>query len=215
MQCLLCEHTSANQFFRKEDPHFGWRVYFHCPVCRLIFLDPANHLDRSSEKARYDTHQNSPDDQRYVQFLSRLTNNLLPELKKGDRGLDFGCGPGPAIAAILNQEGMQVINYDPYYFSDQNIYEHKFDFITCTEVIEHFHDPKEEFSNLSKLIKSPNGVLGFMTQMIDRTENFHKWWYHRDPTHVCFYNEETFHWLADFLGWSLEFPENSIIIFKT
>ena len=44
---------------------------------------------------------NDPSDPDYRKFLSRLSNALLPHLKIRSQGLDFGAGPGPALALSL------------------------------------------------------------------------------------------------------------------
>jgi hypothetical protein len=47
----------------------------------------------------------------------------------------------------------------------------------------------------------PKGVLGVVTRRVP--DDFEGWWYHRDPTHVVFYSERTFEWIAECLGFEL------------
>ena len=41
-------------------------------------------------------------------FLGRLAEPLVERLDPGASGLDFGCGPGPALAAMLTRRGYTV-----------------------------------------------------------------------------------------------------------
>jgi hypothetical protein len=42
---------------------------------------------------------------------------------------------------------------------------------------------------------------------------FERWWYARDPTHVCFYTPTTLRWIATHHRWSLERPSTNVAIF--
>ncbi|MCC1498350.1 methyltransferase domain-containing protein, partial [Alcanivorax sp. 1008] len=72
----------------------------------------------------------------------------------------------------------------------------QYDFVTCTEVVEHFHQPAREFERLTSLL-TPTGVLAIMTSLLDDGVDFHTWHYRRDPTHVSFYRQTTFNWIAN------------------
>lgn len=213
MTCPLCLSEPASLQFERQDPRYGQRIYFLCDVCGLVFLDPALHLDADAEKARYDSHQNNPADEGYRDFLRRLADPLSEKLRKGDQGLDFGCGPGPTLSLILSERGFEVANYDPFYFPDSGLLKRSYDFVTSTEVVEHLYHPRDVFLTLDQLLK-PNGHLGMMTEMLDRPDRFANWWYHRDPTHVCFYQKETFHWIAGWRQWNVEFPRKNVVIYK-
>lgn len=137
---------------------------------------------------------------------------LLPLLMPGSRGLDYGCGPGPALAAMLTEAGHEVALFDPAYESDVSVLENgRYDFITCTEVVEHFHAPGVEFERLASMLTS-GGVLAVMTAFNPGRDAFPSWHYPRDPTHVIFYREETFYWLAQHLGMAVDFPGRDVVI---
>ena len=113
----------------------------HCPLCagtryprispingaatcaataaQLVFVPARFYLDRGAERAEYDLHQNEPGDAGYRAFLSRLLEPLTERLEPGARGLDFGCGPGPALAEMLREAGFDVSLYDSFYLPDQ------------------------------------------------------------------------------------------------
>ena len=60
---------------------------------------------------------------------------LLPK----SQGLDYGCGPGPALAHMLREAGHDVALFDPFFAPDPAPFNRTYDFVTCTEVAEHFH----------------------------------------------------------------------------
>ena len=45
-------------------------------------------------------------------------------------GLDFGCGPGPALADMMQSEGNEMEIYDPFCFPNQDALSKTYDFIT-------------------------------------------------------------------------------------
>lgn len=95
-------------------------------------------------------------DAAYRAFLNRAAGPLLERLPPARQGLDFGCGPGPALAIMLREAGHTVALFDPFFYPDPAVLASAYDFITCTEVAEHFHRPAEEFSKLDALL-NPGG----------------------------------------------------------
>jgi len=209
LNCPLC--FGKTRYFH-SDPQ---RDYHRCVVCLLIFADPASHLSAEKEKAVYDQHQNSPDDVGYRRFLSRLTEPLLPRLRPGDNGLDFGCGPGPTLALMLTESGNPCVNYDPYYRPDVSLLDRQYDFVTCSEVVEHFNQPRSSWRQLLQLVR-PGGWLAVMTKRASGSpEAFSRWHYKNDPTHVVFYGEATFAYLARQGGFSLEFAGADVVLMQS
>ncbi|MBI1857658.1 MAG: class I SAM-dependent methyltransferase [Candidatus Melainabacteria bacterium] len=213
MSCLLCNSKIVSCIHHKLDKTFGEKNYYSCNNCKLIFLLPQDRLKPKSEKERYDNHQNDPSDKNYINFLQRLTSPLISKLTNNACGLDFGCGPGPSMSAIFKNTGHKVENYDPYYFSDNSLLEKQYDFITCSEVVEHFYNPRKEFLLLHSLLKKNNSRLAIMTEVLQNKEGFINWWYHKDPTHVCFYEQSTFDWIARWLNFQVEYPDKNIVIY--
>ena len=212
--CPLCDSKSLEAFFERMDKHLGKRAYLKCNNCRLIFLEPRQRFSPQDEKARYDEHRNDPQDPGYLQFLSKLADPLLERLKPGAQGLDYGCGPGPALGVLLKEGAHSLECYDPFYFNKTQLLEKKFDFVTCTEVIEHFYEPRQEFMKLDRLLKGPGSILALMTEILLDEGGFSGWWYPKDPTHVCFYQEATFQWISTQMGWILEFPCKNVVIYS-
>lgn len=187
--CPLCSCSSR---FYAEDAR---RNYFQCPCCDLVFADPASHLDAAAEKAVYDLHRNDPDDSGYRAFLARLLTPFKERLQPGMEGLDYGCGPGPALARMLNEAGMRIALYDPFYAPDAAVLNRTYDFVACTETVEHFRRPAEDWEQLVALLR-PGAWLGVVTQLVISRERFCGWQYKNDPTHVSFYSTTVFQWLA-------------------
>jgi SAM-dependent methyltransferase len=189
------------------------RTYWRCGRCALVFVPPAAWPDAAAEKARYDRHRNDPADEGYRRFLSRLAGPILARVAPGAEGLDFGCGPGPALAAMLEARGLTVALYDPFYAPDASALARTYDFVTATEVLEHLHRPAETLDRLFGLLR-PGGWLGVMTQPVRPPEAFDAWHYARDPTHVCFYSRETFAYVG--VRWRVEpeFVEEDVVLFR-
>lgn len=189
------------------------RSYFRCPACDARFLDPAQLPSAEEELAHYRHHENDPDDPRYRRFLSKLAEPLLERLPGASRGLDYGCGPGPALAAMLREAGHEVALYDPFFAPDPSPLARTYDFVTCTEVAEHFHHPARDFDRLRALVR-PGGWLGMMTCFQTDDARFRDWHYRKDPTHVVFYRAETFGHLAALWGWSCESPVKDVVLMR-
>lgn len=205
--CPLCGSAPIRQPVTIDS-----KTYWRCDLCHLTFLSPESYLSPEDELARYLLHENSPEDFRYREFLSRLTDHLIPKLQPGARGLDFGSGPGPTLSVMLEEVGFPMDIYDPYFAPDTAPLEHTYDFITCTETVEHFQHPAKEFHRFNQMLQ-PSGWLGIMTEMLESDEGFVNWWYHTEPTHVCFYRQETMAWIAVQYGWTIEYPRKNVTLF--
>ena len=189
----------------------GARDYLRCDTCEATFLQPAQFLPPDAERAEYEQHQNLAEDAGYVGFLKRLADPLLQRLPPGSQGLDYRCGPGPVLAQLLREAGHAVRLYDPFFHPDPRTLEGPYDFITCTEVIEHFHVPAHEFKRLDQLLQ-PGGWLALMTCFQTDDARFAQWHYRRDPTHVVFYREATLAHLARRHGWRMEVPTRNVAL---
>ena len=210
--CPLCGSGNATRFFETRDKH-GHREFDHCPECDIVFVPRRHHLDKPAQRERYLTHENDPDDEGYRNFLSRLLNALRPCLIPGSTGLDYGAGTGPALAIMMRQEGFGVRLYDPFFHPDESVLGEKYDFVTCTETAEHFVDPMRDFEKLNEMLK-PSGWLGVMTGMLDSWDCFSDWYYHRDPTHICFYSKRTMEWIANHFSLEVRFPRQDVALFR-
>ena len=209
LSCPLCKSSEFSPHFKNKQ-----RKFFCCVVCNLVFVPANQHLSKKEEKTIYDLHQNDPFDEDYRYFLSRLTIPMIRRLNPGDWGLDFGCGPGPALAEMMKENGFKVDLYDPIYHNNTQALNKSYDFVCCTEVVEHFRTPAQDISLLFSMLK-PGGWLGIMTKLTRDREAFKNWHYKNDLTHVCFYSRTTFNWLAKKFKSSVEYHGSDVIIFKT
>ena len=208
MSCIVCNSNQVESFITKDE-----KIYWDCTNCLVKFLDKAFHIDPITEKSRYLEHQNAIGDPAYLKFLSKLSEPLMAKLNSDDKGLDFGCGHGPALAEMLKSDGYDIDLYDPFFYPNQDIFSKKYNFITCTETAEHFFNPNKEFETLNNLL-FPGGWLGIMTTFLAEDKQFENWYYRRDPTHVVFYSEKTFEIIAEQNNWQLEIPAKDIALFS-
>jgi 2-polyprenyl-3-methyl-5-hydroxy-6-metoxy-1,4-benzoquinol methylase len=208
MTCPLCLKNNSEYYHQDK-----FRDYWQCNHCQLVFVKSEQYLSLVDEKAVYDQHQNSPDNQGYRNFLNKLLLPLTAILKNDSHGLDFGCGPGATISVMLKEEGFLVSDYDIFYVNNPELLKQVYDFITCTEVIEHLHNPYQELNLLSKLLK-PKGYLGIMTKRVIDKQMFSTWHYKNDLTHVCFYSVETFEYIAKHWVYDLDIINSDTVILQ-
>ncbi len=207
-KCSLCSSGKLQFFFKDK-----FRNFFKCSTCSLIFVPSEFHVSTESEKARYEEHNNDPNDIRYRGFLERIVPPIKERFEADSRGLDFGCGPTTLLADILREDGFEMEVYDPFYAPDRSALDREYDFIVSTEVVEHLKSPLDEFRKLLSILK-PNGILAVMTRLFDGSIDFKTWHYKNDRTHICFYSIETFDWLAKQLRITYGQIEHDIFVFE-
>jgi SAM-dependent methyltransferase len=89
-------------------------VYFRCHDCHLTFIPQSLRLSPDAERGHYGVHENDPSDPNYIRFLRKSTDHLIAHMTRTHRHtsqttdpsaplrvIDYGCGPGPALAAIF------------------------------------------------------------------------------------------------------------------
>lgn len=216
MECELCSRSDLSllhQYQNKYNARLYNRVYYLCAECKFIFLQPSLRLNLEEEKHRYSQHNNSIEDHNYLKFLDKLVSKLSPYLKKTDIGLDYGCGPSIALAKHLSNQGFLSSGYDPFFFPSTSMLEKQYNFVTCTEAVEHFYQPLKAFKKINTLLK-PGAYLGVMTRLYSDKTDFKTWHYHNDITHVSFYKAETMMWIAEKLYWKIISLSDQVIIFQ-
>lgn len=208
IECRVCGAAALRSLIRVGDVDY-WR----CDACDATLMDAARLPNPETERSRYAFHENLPGDPGYRAFLSKLAVPMLARLPPRREGLDYGCGTGPALAALLTAAGHTVRLYDPFFHPDAPALDRTYDFITCTEVAEHFHHPARDFARLARMLR-PSGLLGIMTCFQTDDDRFAGWSYRRDDTHVAFYRESTFRHLAETHGWECEIPARNIVFMR-
>lgn len=189
--------------------------YYYCKECAAIFIDRKEIIKQEEEKERYEGHDNTHQNEGYVKmFEDFLKESVFPFVEDVDEVLEFGCGPGPVLADLLKREDYQVDKYDPYFYPERVYENKKYDLITSTEVFEHFSEPRKEMEFLTFHLKAC-GYLAIMTSFHPGPEEFADWWYKWDPTHIVFYNLNTFQKLAEDFNLKIIYTdEEKYIIFK-
>lgn len=191
--CKIC----GNDVTTIRDEQFELN-YYNCINCEFIFIDEEEIVSEKEELSEYMLHENSFESEGYVNMFKRFIETSIKPYKTDIKNaLEFGCGPGPVLSELLKREGYEVDIYDPY-FAPQRVFENKkYDLITSTEVFEHLKDPLETV----KLLKShlnDGGILAIMTLFhLQDEDQFKKWWYRRDVTHISFYTPKTLRYIAN------------------
>lgn len=206
--CPLCPEPETVLFHTDSR-----REYRHCGVCDLVFVPARFHLSADEEKSRYDLHENDPHDPRYRRFLTPAAAAVTAHIHAGSRGLDYGCGPGPALAQMLAARGYDMALYDPFYHDDPAALRRTYDFITCTETFEHFNNPAVEWRRLVDML-TPGGALIVMTQLRRPERDFGVWRYKDDDTHVAFWSERVFEFLAGRENMSVELFARGVLLLR-
>ena len=195
LNCPLCSYV-CHPFI---DPQKETK-YYHCGHCQLIFKSPLNYQTFSEQKMRYDLHQNNEENDGYRAYFRRFLDFVLENIDDVEYALDFGCGASTLLAKILGEEKIACDVFDPIYHPDRSYMEHRYDLIVSVEVFEHLHDPKGIFEHLLGRLKD-GGYLAIQTEFSSHdTEEFLKWYYRLDPTHIMFFRENTFRYLSDLYG---------------
>lgn len=205
-KCSLC-NSKTNLFNESRN-----KKYYKCQNCFSIMLDPLDYVSMEEEKARYLTHNNDIHDIRYQEFVSPIVEKIKDNYDLNHLGLDYGAGTGPVATSLLEKEGYRVRLYDPYFhYYPENLCK-KYDYIICSEVIEHFHKPYDEFKSLINMLNE-NGTIFCMTSLYDEDIDFNSWNYKNDETHVFFYHNRAIEWIKNEFGFSKVEIDDKLITF--
>jgi hypothetical protein len=195
--CKICGSMTREIIHEKT----GVR-YHECLVCEFISMDEAFLLTPEQEKKRYDAHENSVEDPSYVEYFRRFIDAAVKgNSKAGGRGLDFGSGPSPVLATILERDyGFTMDIHDPFYAPEKPFLGKRYDLVTCTEVVEHLSQPLAYFRLFEGLLED-DGLLAIMTSFHPQDdEAFLNWHYRRDASHISFYTLKTMERIAREVG---------------
>jgi len=201
MNCPLC-NSSSKPFYKN--------THYICNCCGGVFKSKEFHLKGDDEKNIYEKHKNISTDIRYQNFISPITNSVLNNKSKNTIGLDFGCGKDSAVIRVLKDKGYEIYGYDLFYLDDKSLLKNRYDYITSSEVIEHFKEPNKEFTLFKSLLKD-DGSLYLMTDIYNESIDFDKWYYKNDPTHIFIYQRRTFEWIKEEFGFKKLHIDNRLI----
>lgn len=209
MICPLCSSNSAiaHQLTRLQ------KTYYDCLECKAFYLDKTHYLDNNQEQQHYNQHNNDVHNKGYQNYVSNLVLAVRNHQKPTNDGLDYGCGTGPVATHLLKEHGYQNIRlYDPFFYDDDTVFDKQYDFIICSEVVEHFHHPDEEYSRLKTLLKA-NGTLYILTSLITHPID-EDWYYLKDATHVFLHSKDTMNYIKDKYGFKSMKIEGNLTILK-
>jgi len=211
-KCILCNNSTFYPLtFTKDYKRLGKRSYLRCHECDLIFVPDEFHLSPKDEEERYLLHNNTLSNKGYVKmFLEKI--KLIQQYCPGISSvLDYGCGDEPVLTELLQREAYDCDGYDLYFHPEFPV--RSYDLVISTEVFEHFRDVRNELIKIRSLLKQ-GGFLAVMTSLHDPVD-FENWWYHSDPTHICFFSTKTFDWISKQFGFEKIYSnQKNFIILK-
>ena len=199
MNCKICSSKTVRIENNKNN-----KVYYNCINCDYIFINGKLINSSDKEKLRYLKHNNSFEDINYVEMLRSFIKEYIKfDQDKINKILDFGCGPIPVLAKLLEDKGFNVDVYDKYFFPHNDYLKKKYDLITLIEVIEHLKNPIKELTQLKKHLNK-NGFFIIKTLFHPGNNDiFLKWWYKEDFTHISFFSQKTFKIISELLNMKL------------
>lgn len=195
--CKVCKSVTTQWVIGRKNT-----LYHHCSNCEFISKDPSHYITPEEELSRYSTHNNSLEDTSYVAYFKHFIESaVLPFVSEGKFGLDFGSGPSPVLAQLLMRDyGYAMDIYDLFYAPSKVFLGQRYDLVTCTEVVEHIPNPLETFETFKDLLLA-DGTLAVMTQFhTNQIEDFKKWHYIRDQSHISFFTRKTMETIAERIG---------------
>lgn len=202
MDCIICQKPTDSL----KHPNL-FTKYHICTHCGFISKDKEFHLSASDEFSLYELHENSIEDENYVEFFEQfLQYAVFPFAEANKEALDFGSGPLPVLAQLMERDyGYKYTIYDKFYAPDTNYKNKKYDLITSTEVMEHIANPLPVFNELRNLL-TDDGILAIMT--LFATDNFFGWHYLRDKTHVSIFTPKAMEIIGNKVGLEIIYCDN-------
>jgi hypothetical protein len=179
--------------------------YSQCKLCEFISKDENAIISSQEELKIYNYHNNSIENEKYVAYFKDfLDNAVLPHFNGARFGLDFGSGPSPVLAMILERDyGFDMDIHDLFYSPEKPYKDKQYNLITCTEVIEHLKNPLAYFRLFKELLHD-GGILAIMTLFHPNNDiDFMDWFYVRDRSHISFYTPRTLEMIGELIGLKL------------
>lgn len=206
-RCRLCGEA-APLWCRADDG----RPYDRCARCGAVQVSREHLPDAAVERARYDLHQNDPEEPGYRRFITTFLDAVDAAIAAQSapvggaatpvRILDYGSGPLSALEHIARSRGWRVASWDPLYSTGDDPLDSgaPWDVVMLHEVIEHVHEPGRLVARIANALH-PQGLLAIRTaEPPTRADLFLEWWYRKDVTHVWFVSEAAVAWIERQLG---------------
>lgn len=194
MNCRLCGSTAHTLILRQHN-----RDFYYCAACALIFVPPCNWVTIEEEIARYELHDNTSDNNGYVEYLQQTIAIIKTMQLKNPKILDFGSGKNCVLAQLLQSERYTCFSYDPLYNCGSEMLSQTYDIIVLNEVAEHVRS-LPALILLLRRICNPGTKILLRTGLYENPEDFKTWWYHHDVTHINFFTFATLGFFATQAG---------------
>ncbi|MCF6317671.1 MAG: class I SAM-dependent methyltransferase [Proteobacteria bacterium] len=207
MKCPVCKNNTPDKIGEKND-----LTLVKCPTCACIYVDPIPKMDSISE-----IYEGYLPTEKYLKKLKKkiLTSRYkIFRLKKYQKNpakkfLDVGCNIGATVRAAqlsgYKATGIDLdskaVNHATELFEDCEFIacptfelvktERKFDFIYCSEVIEHIPDVHTFVQSLADLMET-NAILYLTTPDAGHSrvpKNILDWKEVKPPEHLVFFNK--------------------------
>ncbi len=209
--CKICQ-TPSPVFYRDS------RVFYKCPECWLIFTHDTVAPTAAEQHYKGQWAGSGADfwQQQVSGLLSYINRYRVPQ-----RILDFGSGSG-AMTDELRRRGFDVTPLEPMFhgFLSEQKYPHKFDVVVAIEVIEHLPDPWKELREIEKVL-TDDGIAVFSSMLTDSfiksasaEEQFSKWWYKDDLTHLTFFCIKALSKLADIGNYGIDIYDDKVFVIR-
>ncbi len=211
--CPLCQKTQNHLFYEEKR-----RAFYRCEHCFLVFVPETYHISPEEEKKRYDQHQNNEESQQFEGYKKWMQDfwNWIKLSGVGVQGkiCDYGSGPHPILNEFAQLEGIHIISYDLYYAPESKASLVDLELLILSEIVEHFRNPYQEWNDLKKMVKT-GGHICIRTSLWNEETRWKDWAYARDITHINFYHQKTFDYLAQTYNWKILRLEKDKIEFGT
>ncbi|NKF52065.1 class I SAM-dependent methyltransferase [Shewanella sp. WXL01] len=206
--CPLCSHQA--DFFIQDKK----RAFYLCLHCGLVFAAPSSHLLPNVERQRYGRANKAAKQKQLSQFVFPLLAQITQQQPQTHlTGLNFGRVLDENSIDEINAAGHTLNQYDPFFAANPEVLKQDYDFVCCYRVFEHFRSPQKEWRLLSQLVR-PGGWLAISTPLLSNLNQFAKWHYKTNPTHVSFYQQATFEYMAAVSGFDLLFASKDFILMQ-
>ncbi len=194
MNCKVCGSEEITLYARNKK-----REFLRCSRCELVFVPEQFFLTTAQERTRYELHDNSIENKGYTDFLEKIVSVIMERFPVNYTILDFGSGAGAVLGTLLHQKGHSCESYDPLFNIQCNDNAKTYDIIVVCEVIEHLRLLQDDLAFIKKRLK-PDGTVIIRTQLYPDADNFLKWWYIQDLTHINFFSSLTIDFVASQLN---------------
>ncbi len=205
-ECPLCDARA------RRTAVVDGRPLLDCEDCGLLAVPRPWHVSPEEEHRRYLLHRNSLDNEGYRRLLEDIVKTLRRVLppEGAPRVVDYGSGPTPALVSLLRAAGYTACGYDPF-FEPLPLRLGAADAVVSVETFEHFRMPRDEVPRVLACLR-PHGWLVVRTALRDAAPPPERWHYVRDETHVAFYAQRTFAWMAERWGLRLVWTDGIRLI---